>query len=154
MRVLVYESTQGHLVEVAAVSPYYRGDDHEGELRRTVAAVVPADAVGLAVVEERELPDRRWRAALRVRNGSLGVDMAKARAMLRDRLRTERAARFQHLDIDFQKAWIANDRPAAQRVESRRQQLRDAPGHPSIERAETLDDLDAITLDGIIGGAS
>ena len=65
-------------------------------------------------------------------------DMAKARAIRTNQVRTERNARLDAEDVELKKAEDGNDQAAAARVRAKRQALRDLP-------ATIQPDLDAIT---------
>lgn len=82
----------------------------------------------------------------------IDIDMTKARAIKRGHLRQERAVRFQKLDIDYLRADEAGDAQTKKRLQQRKQALRDAPADPRIEKAASLTDLEAITLQSIENG--
>lgn len=91
--------------------------------------------------------DRTFRNAWVLSGDKIGHDMEKARAILRDRLRRERAPLLAALDVAYLRAYEADDAAAKADVLVQKQTLRDAPADPQIDAAATVDDLKAITLD-------
>lgn len=77
----------------------------------------------------------------------IDIDMAKAREIHRDILRKLRAPRLAALDVEFMRA-IERGAPDSevQEINAKKQALRDIPAHPSIESAQTPEELKAVTL--------
>jgi hypothetical protein len=113
--------------------------------RAEIVSVVPVDPASIPA-------DRTYRAALAVIAGRLGVDMAKARAVHRDRIRDARRAKFTELDdeaaILVRRIALTGgtqaQRDRLQALEQRAQALRDAPQDPAIDAATTLEALKTV----------
>lgn len=109
------------------------------------------DASTIAVPASREFRDA-WQL-----NGTvIEVDMVKARAIHRKRIRAERLARFDPFDkvatpLSRKAATGATlsqaEKDALIAAEAGAQKLRDAPSDVRIEAAATPDELKALTLD-------
>ncbi|HEX4917147.1 MAG TPA: hypothetical protein VFV43_04550 [Limnobacter sp.] len=67
--------------------------------------------------------------------------MEKARDIKRDMIRAERAPLFAALDIQFMRAVESGDTAKQQEIAAEKQRLRDATAHPSIEAAQTVEEL-------------
>lgn len=76
----------------------------------------------------------------------IGVDMEKARAITRDRLRMERTPLLAAKDIESIKAIEAGDATSLEAVAAEKQRLRDITTLPAIDAAKTLDELKAISI--------
>lgn len=96
--------------------------------------------------EEADIPERSFREAWTVAGGAIYHDMAKARAIHRERLRRDRAPRLAALDVAYQRADETGDSGRKAEIVAAKQALRDAPANPAIDAAGTIDDLKAITL--------
>jgi hypothetical protein len=113
---------------------------------------IPEDARDVRVMPDDWQPqaDRSFRDAWHLDGRNVGVDMAKARDIHRDRLRRDRAERLAHLDIEAMRAIEAGG--DAEAVAAEKQKLRDAPAHPAIEAVQTPEGLKALTLDFLLNG--
>lgn len=101
------------------------------------------------------LNDRTFRGAWQLNGVVIGVDMAAARNIHRDRIRAERMAAFEPYDnvsIPLTRkmaggtALTTPEQSAINAAEVEAQKLRDAPAHASIDAAVTPDALKALTL--------
>ena len=70
-----------------------------------------------------------------------GIDMAKAKEIHKEKIRTARTPKLAELDIEFQKAQETSADTAA--IVTKKQALRDAPAASSIGSATTTDELKA-----------
>lgn len=77
------------------------------------------------------------------------VDMAAARAIHRERLRSSRAALWPDLDARWFRAAEQGDSASQADVAAEKQALRDAPADPRIDAAADTDALTALTLDAL-----
>lgn len=75
---------------------------------------------------------------------SITINMTKAKAITKDRLRTERAPLLAAQDVAFQRALEAGQDTSA--IVAEKQRLRDIT--QLAEQAQTLDELKAITVQG------
>lgn len=115
-----------------------------------VASEVAKACVGQVVrtwrrMDRSELPtyDRTYRNAWVDDGAKIVHDMARAREVQRDRIRTYRHLQFEELDAQWMKAMGQKDQLSADAVEAQRQALRDMPADPRIDAAVTVDDLKA-----------
>ncbi len=113
---------------------------------RVAAKDVPAELV-YAIVDESALPaDRYFRNAWRHDNGVISHDLAKCRAIQKDKLRAARAPLLAAQDVAFQRALASGgDAKALAKIEAEKQRLRDIT--KSAETAKSPDELRAITVD-------
>jgi hypothetical protein len=72
----------------------------------------------------------------------IGIDMAKAKDIWRERIRWKRKSELERLDTEFMKALEAGE--ATTQIVADKQVLRDAPAHPDIDAATTPDELKAV----------
>lgn len=77
------------------------------------------------------------------------IDMDKARAIHRARLRTARAPLLAALDLAWMRAAEAGDTKRAAAIAAEKQALRDLPASPAIDAAETPEALLAALPDGV-----
>lgn len=111
--------------------------------------VVPTNATDVQHCDQSQIPtDRRyrdaWESDLSGSGNPITVNMTKARAIHRDRLRAARPSRFAELDAKWMKAVATNDGTEATRCEAQRQTLRDLPQNPAIDAAATPEELMAL----------
>ena len=79
--------------------------------------------------------------------GVITVDMGKAKAIWRDKIRVARAAAFDALDAAFMKALETGADTSA--IVAQKQALRDAPADPAIDAATTPEQLKAVQPAGL-----
>ena len=115
-----------------------------------LARSIPADATDFKELPDDWTPpdtDRTFRNAWRHANGVFHVDMAHARNIHRDKIRSARASKLAALDVAYNKADEAGDAQKKKDIAAQKQALRDLPAHPSIELAGTPDVLRAFWPD-------
>tara|TARA_R100001510_G_scaffold12185_1_gene9411 strand:- start:340 stop:600 length:261 start_codon:yes stop_codon:yes gene_type:complete len=78
-----------------------------------------------------------------------GIDMAKAKEIHKNYIRTARAERFKELDIEFTKALEAGTSTTT--IAAKRQALRDAPADSAINAASDVVALKAQWNSSILG---
>jgi hypothetical protein len=83
----------------------------------------------------------------------ISIDMTKARAIQRDRIRVARAPLLAVLDVAFMRAVEAGDMASQTEVAAQKQALRDAPADPRIDAAATPEELAAVWPLGPLQGA-
>jgi hypothetical protein len=71
-------------------------------------------------------------------------DMDIAKGLKRQFIRVERAEKFQKLDIDYLRALESGDTTAQAEIAAKKARLREAPAHPDINAATTIDELKAV----------
>ena len=77
------------------------------------------------------------------------IDMKKARDITRDMIRTERISAFERLDIAYMRASEAEDKASMSEIVKIKQVLRDLPASPSIELANTPEELEHIARNSV-----
>jgi len=90
--------------------------------------------------------DRPYRNALRDRDGRIEHDIAAARERHRDLLRHQRAQAMPELDARFMRALGQGKKAEQDAVETERQKWRDAPADPSIDAAQSIEELKLIKV--------
>lgn len=120
-------------------------------IEEIVAKDVPA-GVPFKIVDAADIPqDRTFRNAW-ADNGTISVDLSKAREIKRDQIRAQRAPLLTALDIEFMRASERGDNGAMAAIAARKQALRDATKDPAIEAAATPDELKAVTPKALQAG--
>lgn len=97
---------------------------------------------------ESEIPtDRSYRDAWSLAgDGKIGHDMPRARELHREKLRRARVGALAALDVEASRADEEGDPGKKADVARRKQALRDAPAHPDIQAATTIEELKAVKL--------
>lgn len=95
--------------------------------------------------------DRTFRDAWQLEGDAITVDMDKAREIHLDRLRTERKPLLEALDVKYQRADEVGDADAKADVVAQKQALRGITDDARIADASTPDELNALTLDVLLG---
>ena len=88
--------------------------------------------------------DRHFRSAWVLSAGKVGIDMAKARDIHRERMRAARAPKLAALDVEYQRADETGDTGAKADIAKRKQALRDVTADPAIDAAQTPEGLRAV----------
>jgi len=119
--------------------------DWKGSLAPVGWEFVPNDYVD-------ETTDHTYRNAWKHNKGGKKPDhdMTKARELQRIHLRKARLAEFCRLDNDYRIADEAGDVKAKKEIGALRQKFRDVPAHPSIEAAQTVEELKLLRLDALV----
>ena len=126
---------------VAAMSPRWAETEDEFVVRVRDLSV-PADAVGVRIADESEVPtDRTFRDAWRSDGKKMSIDMPRARELHRERLRAARAPLLAALDVEAIRADEVGDAEAKSAIVARKQRLRDVTRLPEIEAATTAEAL-------------
>lgn len=138
---------------LAVVTPIAAREDGQSEAeylaKRAAVAIAKAGLAGatvLAYVPDAvvESADRYFRKAWDWA-ASLEIDMPKARTIVREDLRDERAKRFAALDGAWMRATARGDQQAAAVIEAKREALRNWPSDPRIDASP-----DAVALRTLI----
>lgn len=141
MKKVIYSRPDGTLCVFNPAPQAQLKDETEEEfLARVIKRAVPGDAVGVRIVEHTEIPtDRYFRNAWKDSGSAITIDMPKARAVHRDKLRWLRKPKLEALDVEALRN-ITNSAKLAE-IEARKQELRDATAFPAIDTAATPDAL-------------
>ena len=130
-----------------------------------LVVVMPADNCGLTVeeIQAKDVPDgvtsnivdhsslptdTNFQNAWVYKDGSVQVDLAKAKEVHREYIRRERKEKLAALDIEFQRALETGDTSA---VVAKKQALRDATADSAIDAATSTDQLKAQWNTEILG---
>jgi hypothetical protein len=107
------------------------------------------DGVTSYIVKHSDLPsDTDFQNAWVYKDGSVQVDLAKAKEVHREYIRRERKEKLAALDIEFQRALETGDTSA---VVAKKQVLRDATADSAITAATSLAELRALWNTEILG---
>ena len=110
-------------------------------------------------ISHRELPDKAIPQDRTFRNAwqdmgaenAIEVNMAKARNIQRDKLRELRKPMLERLDVDYMRADEGDDETKKAAIILQKNALRDVTKDPSIESAQTPDEL-KLTIPAILLG--
>ncbi len=141
---IVYISVDGMVCIVCPAAEYRLEGESDVDFFNRVAIRSVPDGLPYRVIDASEVPtDRTFRDAW---TPDLAVDMAKARAITRDRMRSERSPLFTALDKESLRAMETGDAARLALIAAEKQKLRDAPAMTEIEAAKTPEELKAISL--------
>lgn len=108
------------------------------------------DGLSYEIVEDSVIPtDRSFRNAWKQNSKTIETDIAKAREIHKENIRTARNPKLAELDIDFQKALETSS--STTDIVSKKQALRDAPADSAIAAASDTDALKAQWNISILG---
>ena len=82
---------------------------------------------------------------------AIGVNVAKAKNLQKDRFRQVRTPLLEALDIDYQKADEAADASAKTAVATKKQALRDVTANATLDAASTADEVRAVWDTAVLG---
>lgn len=117
----------------------------EAEVQKACVDNVHGPALGWRLLKDGEAPtDRAFRDAWTDTGTQIVHDMEKAREILRNRLRGERAPMLQELDVEWMRALEVGGDVSA--ITAQKQALRDITDDPRIDAAQTVDELKKVTL--------
>ncbi len=106
--------------------------------------------VAYDIVDESAIPgDREFRNGW-VKNGSkVDISLAKAKEIVKDRIREERAPELLRLDVAALRAQEQGDAAKYDQIVAEKNALRDATAHPRIVNAKSIDELRGLTLSDV-----
>jgi len=142
MRKIIYTCSDGNLSIVGPVRNIL------GETLTTDAAIeqrawdkLPEDAINPQYVDESVIPtDRTFRNAWTVEAGNVVVNIDKAKALTKDRLRAERKPLLEAQDVEFQRAQETGADTAV--IIKEKQRLRDIT--KQVDALTSIDELKAL----------
>jgi len=76
----------------------------------------------------------------------ININMDKAKNIWRDKVRADRTPYFEQLDVDYLKATESQNVVVKTHIETKKQQLRDAPADSRIDNATTPEELKAVNV--------
>lgn len=119
----------------------------EAEIARSGFAQ-PVDA--WRFIELEDIPaDRAFRNAWVDDGKGISHNMAKAREILRDKLRAERAPVLEALDVDYMRADERKDEATKELIAANKERLRDITNDRRIDAATSVEELKALTLEAM-----
>ena len=119
----------------------------EVQAEQRAFAKLPANAINPKFIETADIPvDRTFRNAWED-NGSINVNMPKAREIHREKLRALRKPLLEVLDMAYLRADEQGDVAEKARIAAEKQKLRDVTADPRIEAAQTPEQLKAVLPD-------
>lgn len=139
MRVIVYTDDVGLIV----VRPTSK------EMEELAWKKLPKGAVNPRWIDDSELPPNRDFRNAWVDSQGVKVDMPKARAIHRNRLRELRAPKFKELDLEYMRADENGNESKKSSIALKKQALRDVTADPAIEAAQTPEALSAVLPDAL-----
>ena len=144
MAKIIYTNDNGNVVVVTPVSTELTVDE-------IAAKDVPAGK-SYTIVEDAQVPtDRSFRDAWALSDGSIQVEMTKAKDLMRDKIREVRKDLLASEDVTFMRAVETADADAQAASAARKQALRDAPLASAISNASDVTALKAAWDTSLLG---
>tara|TARA_S200002703_G_scaffold104561_1_gene90722 strand:+ start:568 stop:1017 length:450 start_codon:yes stop_codon:yes gene_type:complete len=144
MAKIIYTNDNGNVVVVTPVSTELTVDE-------IAAKDVPAGK-SYTIVEDAQVPtDRSFRDAWALSDGSIQVDMTKAKDLMRDKIREVRKDLLASEDVEFMRAVETANAYAQAASAARKQALRDAPSASAISNASDVTALKAAWDTSLLG---
>ena len=144
MAKIIYTNDNGNMVVVTPVSTELTVDE-------IAAKDVPAGK-SYTILEDAQVPtDRSFRDAWALSDGSIQVDMTKAKDLMRDKIREVRKNLLAAEDVTFMRAVETADADAQAASAARKQALRDAPLASAISNASNVTALKAAWDTSLLG---
>jgi hypothetical protein len=115
---------------------------------------IPADATNVIELPADWTPpdeDRAFRNAWEISESKVGVNLAKARLVFRDKMRQARAPLLQKLDEDYLRADETGDTAQKTTIASAKTTLRNVTTLAAIDAAKTVDELRATWPENVLG---
>jgi hypothetical protein len=107
------------------------------------------------LIDSSEIPqDRTYRAAWVATEGTVSIDLDKAKAIHRDGLRARRSLLFPALDVAWMKAIAAEDKVTAANIEQQRQKLRDVTENSRVAMAQSIEELKILSIGNLLSAES
>lgn len=76
----------------------------------------------------------------------IGVNMNKAKDIWRDKIRADRTAELNKLDVEYMRALEAGDTTKQAEIVAKKQSLRDAPADERIDNATSPEELKTLDI--------
>ena len=76
----------------------------------------------------------------------IGVNMNKAKDIWRDKIRADRTAELNKLDVEYMRALEAGDTTKQAEIAAKKQALRDAPADERIDNATSPEELKSLDI--------
>jgi SRSO17 transposase len=122
-------------VSITFASPHW-----EGTMEELAKKVVPT-GLTYKVVEDSVIPtDKTFRNAWEYSDGTISVNITKAKNLWKEKIRGARKSKLEALDVDFMKAQETGADTSA--IVSKKKELRDYPA--KVDSATTTDEIKAV----------
>lgn len=125
---------------------------HEALIETYLNHMYPKDAK-VYVVHKEKVPDMLWRSAFDDvdENGDIEIDMGEAKKIFMRELRHKRLRSLIQLDRFYCKAIDNDNKEKAQKIEIKKQELRDFPTRFDLSKAKSIADLEALWPEADLG---
>lgn len=147
MRKIVYTRPDGGISVVHPVRNTFPKLEElsDAEIEQRAWDRLPASAINPQWVAADQIPaDRTFRNAWKAGSGKVEHDMAKAREIHKENLRSMRAPLMAALDVEYIKADELGDAAKKAQIAAKKQALRDVTRDARITAAATPDELKAV----------
>jgi hypothetical protein len=117
---------------------------------------IPADATNvIELAEGWSAPDgdRAFRDAWSINGGVVGIDIAKARDVLKEKMRLARKPLLEQLDMEYLRADEIKDETKKAEIAAAKQSLRDVTALAAIDSAKTHGELRAAWPVDVLGSS-
>lgn len=144
MRLLVHKKSVDSLIQLPVIMIA------ESELTplEEILQTIPSE-LEPTIVNESEIPqDHTYIRAWDIQNGKVVIDIEKAREIKTSRLRIDRLKFLSDLDVAFQRALETGADTTG--IVAKKQLLRDITTYPALLNAQTVEELDNITVESIL----
>jgi hypothetical protein len=78
------------------------------------------------------------------------INVEKAKEIKKEHLRKERKSLLEQLDVEMMRALESNNSQKQSEIAAKKQALRDATKHASLEQVSNLEDLKALKLEDLL----
>lgn len=136
MKVIVHKLRAGNVVITTPV---------EITAEEFISNHLPSDEPYI-LMDADKIPNGKYISSFDIVDGKITIDMAKAKEVHKEDLRFKRIEAFKPLDVEFMRAVEQGDTAKQQEIGAKKQALRDVTSSSAFDTAETLDDLEKITL--------
>ena len=149
-RIVYTNPATARVTVVVPVSSAQAPGESDGDFAARIAAQVVPEGVAHSIVDVGDLPsDRIFRNAWALAGGAVSVDMPAARLLHMDKIRADRNAALEALDVTFMRAVEAGDTDAQAAAATEKQALRDIPQTFDLSSYANANDLNAAWPDGL-----
>ncbi len=144
MRIVVYNNDGKGPIQ----APVMIWEEHEGQTAEEIVSMIDP-SLKPVIMERESLPTyQEFFMAWEFNNGSVDINIEKAKDITKQRLRMERTPLLAELDVQFQRA--LEDGSDTKDIVDKKKALRDVTLHPDLLNATTPEELKSLTLDNLI----
>ncbi len=144
MRIVVYKNDGNGPIQ----APVMIWEEHEGQTAEEIFSMIDP-SLEPVIMERESLPTyQEFFMAWEFNNGSVDINIEKAKDITKQRLRMERTPLLAELDVQFQRA--LEDGSDTKDIVDKKKALRDVTIHADLLNASTPEELKSLTLDNLI----